>query len=78
MDNEAALLSLVMFACACGILLCGFPVAFSLGGSALLFGLLALGLGHFDASFFFFMPQRVFGNMTNEVLLAVPLFVFMG
>lgn len=78
MDNEAALLSIIMFVCACGVLLCGFPVALSLGGSALLFGLLALGLGHFDASFFFFIPQRVFGTMTNDVLLAVPLFVFMG
>ncbi|EDP66205.1 TRAP dicarboxylate transporter, DctM subunit [alpha proteobacterium BAL199] len=78
MDNEAALLSIIMFICACGVLLCGFPVALSLGGSALLFGLLALGLGHFDPSFFFFIPQRIFGTMTNDVLLAVPLFVFMG
>ena len=65
MDNEAALLSLVMFLCACGVLLCGFPVAFSLGGSALLFGLVALALEHFDTSFFFFMPQRIYGTMTN-------------
>ena len=72
------LLDLLMFAAACGFLLCGFPVAFTLGGTALLFAGLASALGVFDISFLTALPYRVFGIMTNEVLIAVPLFVVMG
>ncbi|WP_235017092.1 TRAP transporter large permease [Tistlia consotensis] len=67
-----------MFLAACVVLLMGFPVAFSLGGVAILFGGVGWLLGHFDLSFFSAVPQRIFGTMTNEVLIAVPLFVFMG
>ncbi len=70
--------ALLMFASTCGFLLAGFPVAFTLGGSALLFGLVGAAIGAFDMSFLGAMPQRIFGTMTNEVLIAVPLFVFMG
>ncbi|WP_413203514.1 TRAP transporter large permease [Rhodospirillum sp. A1_3_36] len=70
--------ALAMFAATCGFLLAGFPVAFTLGGSALLFGLVGYGVGIFDIAFLSAMPQRIFGTMTNEVLIAVPLFVFMG
>lgn len=71
-------LSLLLFGSVCASLMAGFPVAFTLGGVSLLFGLLGNMLGVFDLSFFGFIPNRIFGIMTNEVLLAVPLFVFMG
>jgi TRAP-type mannitol/chloroaromatic compound transport system permease large subunit len=72
------ILSLLLFASVCAALMAGFPVAFTLGGVSLLFGVLSYFLGAFDLSFFGFIPNRIFGVMTNEVLLAVPLFVFMG
>jgi tripartite ATP-independent transporter DctM subunit len=56
----------------------GFPVAFVLGGVALLMAGLGMLLGIFDASFLEAFPNRIFGTMTNETLVAVPLFVFMG
>jgi len=55
------------------LLLFGFPVTFTLMGTALTFGLIGFGW-----SFFYLMPLRIFGVMTNVTLLAVPLFVFMG
>ena len=70
------LLALIISLCAA--LLAGFPVAFTLGGVALLFAGLGLLLGVFDPSFLQAFPNRVFGVMGNETLLAVPLFVFMG
>ena len=74
----SAHLDLLMFAVACLVLLMGFPVAFTLAGVALAFGLIGQSLDMFDMGFFFALPQRIFGTMTNEVLIAVPLFVFMG
>jgi tripartite ATP-independent transporter DctM subunit len=71
-------LDILMFVGTVGFLLAGFPVAFTLAGSALIFGLIGYSLGVFNPSFFGFLPQRIFGTMTNEVLIAVPLFVFMG
>ncbi|MFQ5489000.1 MAG: TRAP transporter large permease subunit, partial [Gammaproteobacteria bacterium] len=65
--------ALVMFAVAVALLLLGFPVAFTLGAVALLFGGTFLGLDFFDL-----LPLRIWGIMTNFTLLAVPLFVFMG
>ncbi|MFM7641960.1 MAG: TRAP transporter large permease subunit [Cyanobium sp.] len=59
-------------------LLSGFPVAFGLGGVAVLFAALAMALGVFDASFLAALPQRIFGIMGNITLLAIPAFVFMG
>jgi len=56
----------------------GFPVAFALGGTALLVGGIGMLTGSFDASFLQAFPNRVFGTMSNETLVAVPLFVFMG
>ena len=70
---------IMMFVAACGFLMMGFPVAFTLSGVALLFALIGYSTGVFDMSFIAALPSRIFGNaMTNEVLLAVPLFVFMG
>lgn len=60
-------------------LLRGFPVAFTLGGVALAFAGLGILTGHFDAVLLRAFPQRIYGAvMTNELLIAVPLFVFMG
>ncbi|MBT8079002.1 MAG: TRAP transporter large permease subunit [Gammaproteobacteria bacterium] len=60
------------------LLLAGFPVAFSLGGTALIFALFGVVGGGFEGAFLSGLPSRVFGIMTNETLVAVPLFVFMG
>ena len=68
----------LMFVCVVGMLLAGFPVAFTLGGTALLFALGGALIGVFDVSFLGTMPNRLFGIMSNETLVAVPLFVFMG
>ena len=67
-----------LFFCVVLILLAGFPVAFTLGGTALLFALGGALAGVFDVSFLGTMPNRLFGIMSNETLVAVPLFVFMG
>jgi len=75
---EREIFALIMFAATCLFLIGGFPVAFTLGGSALLFGIVGWFIGAFDMSFVAAMPQRIFGTMSNEVLIAVPLFVFMG
>lgn len=74
----ADILDIVMFAVACGVLLTGFPVAFTLGGVALLFALIGLSMGIFDFGYLNALPSRIYGTMTNETLIAVPLFVFMG
>ncbi len=60
------------------ILLAGFPVAFTLGGTALVFAGVGVVTGAFNEAFLSSLPNRVFGIMTNETLVAVPLFVFMG
>ena len=72
------LLSLALFAATCGVLMAGFPVAFSLAGTAFAFALLGVALGAFDLHLLASLPSRWFGVMVNEVLVAVPLFVFMG
>jgi len=74
----AEFLDLFMFLALCALILLGFPVAFTLAGTALIFAGIGWSLGVFDPSFFGFFPNRIYGVMTNEVLIAVPLFVFMG
>ncbi len=74
----AEVLSLVMFLVVCGVLLLGFPVAFTLGGTALLFAFGGAYFDLFDLRLLGGLPSRYFGVMVNEVLVAVPLFVFMG
>ena len=71
-------LDLLMFAVAILVLLLGFPVAFSLAGIAIIFALVGDYFGVFPIQFLKAIPQRIFGTMTNEVLMAVPLFIFMG
>jgi len=68
----------LMFFGIIGFLLLGFPVAFTLAGVSLMFGAVGWGLGVFDPSNFGALPNRYIGFMTNEVLVAVPLFIFMG
>ena len=67
-----------MFAGALALLSFGYPVAFSLGGVAIIFGLIGVALGVFDIIFLTAMPQRIFGIMNNFTLLAIPYFIFMG
>jgi len=74
----AEFLPLLLFLAVCLVLLLGYPVAFSLGGTALAFAWLGGMAGYFDASFLEALPNRLYGIMTNETLIAVPLFVFMG
>jgi len=71
-------LALVLFALVFMALLIGFPVAFTLAGVSLLFALAANLFGAFDMAFLQSIPNRIFGIMSNETLIAVPLFVFMG
>ncbi|MEX0706765.1 MAG: TRAP transporter large permease subunit [Woeseia sp.] len=70
--------SLLLFLTVVVLLLSGFPVAFTLAGTALLFAFGGIIGGDFEAAFLSGLPSRIFGIMTNETLIAVPLFVFMG
>ncbi|MGF1538005.1 MAG: TRAP transporter large permease subunit [Elainellaceae cyanobacterium] len=71
-------LGLIMFFGALLLIFTGYPVAFSLGGTGLLFALIGVLLGHFDLILFSALPQRIFGIMSNYVLLAIPYFILMG
>ena len=71
-------LGLWMFAAVFIVLLAGYPVAFSLAGTALAFAWAGHLFGVFDFAFLLALPSRLFGIMTNQTLVAVPLFVFMG
>jgi tripartite ATP-independent transporter DctM subunit len=72
------LMSLSLFLVAGISLLAGFPVAFTLAGVALIFALIGILTGVFDAAFLGAFPSRIFGIMSNQTLIAVPVFVFMG
>ncbi|GAB1258702.1 TRAP transporter large permease subunit [Aurantivibrio plasticivorans] len=72
------LLPLLFFFVTCAMLMLGYPVAFTLAGSALIFAGIGIALGIFDPNLLLAYPSRVFGTMTNGTLVAVPLFVFMG
>ena len=74
----AGLMSLGLFLAAALSLLAGFPVAFTLAGVALIFALFGIMTGVFDPSFLHAFPSRIFGIMSNQTLIAVPVFVFMG
>ncbi|MBW2257829.1 MAG: TRAP transporter large permease subunit [Deltaproteobacteria bacterium] len=67
-----------MFVVVFTLIFSGYPVAFSLGGTALVFGAIGVMAGYFDWALLYAMPQRTFGVMSNYVLLAVPFFIFMG
>lgn len=69
---------LLMFVVVCLVLMAGYPVAFSLAGTALLFALIGNATGHFDIAFLHALPNRLYGTIDNTTLIAVPLFVLMG
>ena len=70
--------ALLLFVSVVVVLLAGFPVAFTLGGTALIFAGAGVLAGAFPEALLYGLPNRVFGIMVNETLVAVPLFVFMG
>ncbi len=74
----AGWLDILMVVALCACLMAGFPVAFSLAGTALVFAVLGLTFGVFDISYLIPFPQRVFGAVTNTTLIAVPMFILMG
>jgi tripartite ATP-independent transporter DctM subunit len=68
----------LMFVLAFVLIFSGYPVAFALGGTALFFAGIGVSAGYFDWSLLHALPPRTFGVMSNQVLLAVPFFIFMG
>jgi TRAP-type mannitol/chloroaromatic compound transport system permease large subunit len=68
----------LMFGALVVFLLVGFPVAFALAANGLLFGLIGIELGLLHPALFQALPERIFGIMANDTLLAVPFFTFMG
>ena len=71
-------IALLLFLTVIVVLLAGFPVAFTLGGVSLIFAAIGVVAGGFNEALLTGLPNRVFGIMSNETLVAVPLFVFMG
>jgi TRAP-type mannitol/chloroaromatic compound transport system permease large subunit len=67
-----------MFVALVFFLLLGYPAAFSLGAVGLIFGLIGIELGQFQPDFLQALPERIYGVMANETLLAIPFFTFMG
>lgn len=68
----------LMFAGALFLLSFGYPVAFSLGGVAIIFGIIGVSVGAFNPALMNAMPQRIFTIMSNYTLLAIPYFIFLG
>src|SRR5918994_584258 len=68
----------IMFAALFVFLLLGYPVAFALAANGLIFGLIGIELGLFQPDFLQALPERVYGIMNNDTLLAIPFFTFMG
>jgi tripartite ATP-independent transporter DctM subunit len=68
----------IMFMALVVFLLLGYPVAFSLGAVGLIFGLIGIQVGLFRPDFLQALPERIYGIMNNDVLLAIPFFTFMG
>lgn len=71
-------MSLYLFATVFILLLSGYPVAFTLAGTALIFTVIGEMTGTFDPAFLEALPNRLYGIIGNQILMAVPLFVFMG
>lgn len=74
----AEFIPLLMFITVCLVLMLGYPVAFSLAGTAMIFAGAGILSGDFDPSFLSALPNRIFGTIKNTTLIAVPLFVMMG
>lgn len=74
----AEFMPLILFVLICIVLMFGFPVAFSLAGTSLIVAAIGSAFGLFDFAFLTALPNRLFGILSNQILIAVPLFVFMG
>lgn len=74
----AVYLPLFLFGAVCLLLMLGYPVAFTLAGTALVFAVGGILAGNFDADFLSALPGRLFGTINNATLIAVPLFILMG
>jgi tripartite ATP-independent transporter DctM subunit len=74
----AEYVSLFMFLAVCLLLMVGYPVAFTLAGTALAFAAVGVLAGNFDPGFLAALPGRLFGTVSNVTLIAVPLFILMG
>ena len=72
------MLSMLLFIFVIFILLLGYPVAFTLSGVSIIFAIFCSFTNNFDLSLLFALPSRVFGIITNETLVAIPMFIFMG
>src|SRR5215213_2894979 len=68
----------IMFASLVVVLLLGYPAAFSLGAVGLIYAFVGIQLGEFRPDFLQALPERVYGVMNNDTLLAIPFFTFMG
>lgn len=68
----------MMFVAALLLIFSGYPVAFALGGTALIFAFIGVSAGYFDWQLLLAMPERTFGVMSNYILLAIPYFILMG
>src|ERR1700688_2478780 len=68
----------IMFASLVVVLLLGYPAAFSLGAVGLIYAFVGIQLGEFQPDFLQALPERVYGVMSNDTLLAIPFFTFMG
>jgi TRAP-type mannitol/chloroaromatic compound transport system permease large subunit len=77
-DFMRANMAPVMFAALVVFLLLGYPVAFALAANGLFFAIVGIELGLFQENFLQAMPERIYGTMNNDVLLAIPFFTFMG
>lgn len=69
---------LLLFATVCLMLMLGYPVAFTLAGTALGFAGVGILTGHFEPKLLLALNERLFGVITNQTLIAVPLFIFLG
>ncbi|MDR6600260.1 TRAP-type mannitol/chloroaromatic compound transport system permease large subunit [Achromobacter deleyi] len=78
MEFLTANMAPIMFATLVVFLLMGFPVAFALAANGILFALVGIELGLLNAALFQALPQRIFGIISNDTLLAVPFFTLMG
>lgn len=72
------LLGPLMFIGVFAMIFLGYPVAFALGGTSLIFAVIGIAMGLFDWALLYALPQRIFGVMSNLVLVAIPFFIFMG
>ena len=72
------MLAIFLFVIVIFILMLGYPVAFTLSGVSILFALVCSLTNNFDLSILYALPSRIFGIITNETLVAIPMFIFMG